>query len=118
MPSDARRFELRAFLDASVLEVFAGGREAFTSVVPFVSDRDGPIEIVPFVSGGTGRVRADYWRLASIGIEDTERVGGIPAPTHHASECDVYCCGFRPSSTTQKRPRKSPGSKPTARSSG
>jgi beta-fructofuranosidase len=84
-PIDPRGFELRAFLDASVLEVFAGGREAFTTVVPFASDHAGPIEIVPFASGGTGRVRADFWRLASIGIDGTGRASGIAAPKHAAS---------------------------------
>lgn len=84
-PIDARAIELRAFLDASVLEVFAGGCEAFTSVVPFASKQAGPVEIVPFASGGSGRVRADFWRLASIGIDGTEHASGIPAPTRGTS---------------------------------
>ena len=80
LPIDAGAFELRAFLDASVLEVFAGGREAFTSVLPFAANPADPIEIVPFASGGSGRVHADFWRLESIGIDGTGRASGIPAP--------------------------------------
>jgi beta-fructofuranosidase len=80
-PIDARTFELRAFLDASVLEVFAGGCEAFTTVVRFASNHTGPIEIVPFASGGTGRVHADFWQLASIGIDGTRSASPLLAPT-------------------------------------
>lgn len=65
-PLDGSALELRAFLDASVLEVFVNGHETFTSVVAPGARPGAPVEIVPFVEGGTGRLDIDCWRLASI----------------------------------------------------
>ncbi|MFN8104284.1 MAG: glycoside hydrolase family 32 protein [Acidimicrobiia bacterium] len=58
------RVDVRAFLDESVLEVFVGGRDAFTSVVD-LGDATRQ-EVVPFVSGAAGTARLDVWQLAGI----------------------------------------------------
>lgn len=65
-PLDRSRLALRAFLDASVLEVFVEGREAFTSVLAADPAAAGAVEIAPFASGGEGIVRAEGFRLASV----------------------------------------------------
>lgn len=69
-PIDPSGLEIRAFLDASLLEVFVNGREAFTTVVPIDATASGPVEIAPFAVGGEGVATLDGWSLASIGIDD------------------------------------------------
>lgn len=60
----ADHLDVRAFLDASILEVFVDGRDAFTSLVPFDGSRAAAVEIVPLASGGAEAVHVDLWRMA------------------------------------------------------
>jgi beta-fructofuranosidase len=66
---DPGALELRVFVDRTVIEVFVGGREAFTAVVDPRSGGSGPFEIVPFVSGARGTARLDLWQMADIGLD-------------------------------------------------
>jgi beta-fructofuranosidase len=60
---DARGASLRAFVDRSLVEVFAGGRLACTAVLPR-RPGGGPLEIRPFARGGSGVARVECFALA------------------------------------------------------
>jgi beta-fructofuranosidase len=61
MPVEDGPLELRAFLDGSVLELFADRRRCLTARLYPRADSD---RLSVFAHGGTATVRADAWRLA------------------------------------------------------
>jgi len=64
LAGDGNKLELRVFLDKSVLEVYANGRECFTSVIPY---EEGHFAVSVFAEGGKATLaELDAWSLEPI----------------------------------------------------